>query len=115
MAVRPVRLPRAGQEQLERVQDLVTDALTSASLPTSIRAAVETSADARYLLITAGDVADEGHAAAYLATGAPERVQIWTVPDSGHTGGLETRPEEWQRRVIAFLTEALAARTASAT
>ena len=46
------------QEQLERVQDWATDALTSASVPASSRAAVEAS-DARYLLITAGDIVDK--------------------------------------------------------
>ena len=94
------------QEQLERLQDGVTDALTSASVPTSSRAAVEAS-DARYLLITAGDVADEGHAAAYVAGGAPDRVETWTVPDAGHTDGLQTQPDEWEARVIAFLTDSL--------
>ena len=46
------------QEQLERVQDWVTDASPSVSVP-PLREAVETSSDTRYLLITAGDVPDE--------------------------------------------------------
>ena len=62
------------QEQLERVQDWVTDALTDASVPTSIRAAVEASGRTRYLLITAGNEPDEGHAAAHVAAAAPDRV-----------------------------------------
>ena len=95
------------QEQLERLQDVATDALTSASVPTSMREAVEASGDTRYLLITAGTVADEGRAAAYIAAGAPERVHIWTVPDAAHTGGLQTDPQEWEARVIAFLTDSL--------
>jgi dienelactone hydrolase len=95
------------QEPLERLQDVVTDALTDASVPTSSRAAVETSGDTRYLLITAGNEADEGHAAAYVAAGAPSRVDIWTVRDAGHTGGLQTQPQEWEAHVIAFLTDSL--------
>jgi uncharacterized protein len=95
------------QEQLERLQDVVTDALTNASVPTSMREAVETSGDTRYLLITAGNVADEGRAAAYFAAGSPSRVDIWTVPEAGHTDGLQTQPEEWEARVIAFLTDSL--------
>jgi dienelactone hydrolase len=95
------------QEQLEHAQDWVTDSLTSASVPTSNRAAVEASGDIRYLLITAGDVPDEGHAAAHVAAGAPDRVQTWTVRGAGHTEGLETQPDEWEGRVIAFLTDAL--------
>ncbi|MGH8835082.1 MAG: alpha/beta hydrolase [Actinomycetes bacterium] len=99
------------QEQLERVQDWVTDMLTSASVPVSIRAAAAASSDTRYLLITAGEVPDEGHAAAYVAAGAPGRVQTWTASGAGHTGGLQTQPEQWEARVIAFLTDSLGART----
>jgi hypothetical protein len=32
---------------------------------------------------------------------------LWVVPDAGHTGGLATGPEGWERRVIAFLDETL--------
>jgi uncharacterized protein len=95
------------QEQLERLQDVATDALTSASVPTSMRGAVEASGDTRYLLVTAGTVANEGSAAAYIAAGAPERVHIWTVPDAAHTGGLQTEPQEWEARVSAFLIDSL--------
>jgi dienelactone hydrolase len=95
------------QEQLERVQDRVTDALTSARIPTSSRSAVEASGDTRYLLITAGNVPDEGYSAAYVAAGAPERVEIWTVPEASHTGGLDAAPEEWTRRVVGFLSDVL--------
>ena len=98
------------QEQLEKFQDWVTDALTSASVPGSSRAAVDASGDARYLLITAGDVADEGHAADFVAAVAPDRVQTWSVPGAGHTEGLQTSPEEWERLVIAFLADSLGAR-----
>jgi hypothetical protein len=95
------------QEWLERAQDRVTDALTSASPPIAIRAAVESSADTRYLLIAAGEVADETRAAEHVAAGAPDRVQVWTVPGADHTGGLDTRPDEWEGRVVTFLSDAL--------
>jgi uncharacterized protein len=97
------------QEQIQRVQEGMTDLLTSASVPTSLRAAVESSGDTRYLLITAGNVAAEGYAAAYLATGAPGRVQVWTVADASHTDGLATDADEWGDRVIGFLSETLLA------
>jgi fermentation-respiration switch protein FrsA (DUF1100 family) len=99
-------------EQLERVQDWVTDPLTSASVPSSMRAAVESSDGTRYLLITAGTVATEGHAAEYIASAAPDRVTTWTVPDAGHTGGLDTAPDEWTDRVVDFLTGVLLSGTA---
>jgi fermentation-respiration switch protein FrsA (DUF1100 family) len=95
------------QEQLERVQDWVTEALTRAPRPTTLRGAVEASGDTRYLLIAAGDVADETHAAEHIATGAPDRVQVWTVPGAAHTGGLAARPAEWEQRVVTFLSDAL--------
>jgi uncharacterized protein len=95
------------QEQLERVQDWVTDLLTSASKPTSMRAAVAASHGTRYLLITAGTVADEGHAAAHIAAAAPDRVETWTVDGAAHTSGLQTASAEWTARVTTFLRDAL--------
>ena len=103
------------QEQLERLQDMATDVLTDASVPASMRDAVAASGDTRYLLITAGNVADEGHAAVHIAGGAPDRVHIWTVPDGDHTDGLDTAPREWERHVIDFLTDSLDARTKTPT
>jgi hypothetical protein len=41
----------------------------------------------------------------YAAAGEPKA--IWKVPGSKHTGGLEAQPAEYERRVIAFLDEAL--------
>ena len=94
------------QEQLEQLQDIVTDVLTSASVPTSCRAAVEAS-DASYLLISAGDVPDEERFAAHLSAGAPDRVQTWTVDGAGHTGGLRTAPAQWGAEVVGFLDRTL--------
>lgn len=38
------------------------------------------------------------------ATGS---AQLWEVPDATHTGGLEARPAEYERRVVGFLDDAL--------
>jgi fermentation-respiration switch protein FrsA (DUF1100 family) len=38
--------------------------------------------------------------------------EIWRVEDSGHTGGLDARPVEYERRVVGFFDRALAPRTA---
>jgi len=94
------------QEVLEHLQDWVTDRLTSAQIPTPLREAVARS-HATYLLVTAGERADEGHAASHIATAAPDRVETWAVPGAGHTQGLETEPEEWARRVAGFLAQEL--------
>jgi hypothetical protein len=34
-------------------------------------------------------------------------VELWIVPGAGHTGGLRTQPEEWERRVSSFLHRTL--------
>ena len=41
----------------------------------------------------------------YAAGGEPRT--IWELPDAGHTGGIEARPAEYERRVIAFFDEGL--------
>jgi uncharacterized protein len=45
----------------------------------------------------AEEPANEGFSAA-----ARGPVEIWEVPGSGHTGGVEAQPEEYERRVVAF-------------
>ncbi len=94
------------QEVLEVPQDTLTDVLTSAHEPISLRRAVATS-QARFLLITAGDVPDEGHAAAAIAAAAPDRTEVWTVPGAGHTKGLRVAGAKWERRVMTFLDATL--------
>jgi hypothetical protein len=44
----------------------------------------------------------------YAAAGAPK--EIWRVPGSGHTGGLEAQPAEYERRVVEFFDGALLGR-----
>jgi fermentation-respiration switch protein FrsA (DUF1100 family) len=41
----------------------------------------------------------------YAAAGAPK--QIWKVPGSSHTGGIDARPAEYERRVVTFFDRAL--------
>jgi hypothetical protein len=59
------------------------------------------------LLIAAGIVADEHHAARDIDRAAPETVDVWVVDGASHTGGLETAPAQWKARVTAFLDGAL--------
>lgn len=94
----------AVQEQLQKVQDAFTDVLTSASVPSGLRAAIESASRTPFLLITAGTVAKEGDAAAHLAAGAPDRVDVWTVAGAGHTDGLATDRVGWTDHVISFLS-----------
>jgi dienelactone hydrolase len=43
----------------------------------------------------------------YAEAGDPKA--IWEVPGAGHVGGITTRPEEYERRVIGFFDDALLA------
>jgi fermentation-respiration switch protein FrsA (DUF1100 family) len=38
---------------------------------------------------------------------AREPKELWLVPGAGHTGGIEARPEEYERRVVGFFDDAL--------
>jgi hypothetical protein len=42
------------------------------------------------------------------ARAAGDNATLWELPESGHVGGLEARPEEYERRVVGFFDEALA-------
>jgi len=41
----------------------------------------------------------------YRSAGEPKA--IWKVPGSGHTGGINARPKEYERRVIGFFDRTL--------
>ena len=99
------------QERIEGLQTTAADLMTSASPPVTLRDAVRAAVPRPVLLITAGTVADEGHAAAYIQAGSPATVQVWTVPGAGHTQGLATQPAAWEARVTGFLEGALTPRS----
>jgi alpha/beta superfamily hydrolase len=95
------------QEGIDHLLFGAVDVLTSASPPPSLRHAVAATAPRPVLLIAAGEVPDEGDAGRFIRTGAPDSVEIWIAPHSGHTGALETHPGEWAARVLAFLADAI--------
>lgn len=96
------------QHHVNGLTSTLTDLLTVAGPPITLRSAAAATAPRPVLLITAGDVPDETHAARYIQRGNAN-VLVWQVPGAGHTGGLRTRPEEWRQRVTAFLDSALEA------
>ncbi len=79
----------AVQEQFEKAQFWVADYLTESAPPISLRTAVADSGDTPFLLITAGEVPDEQSAAEFIAAAAPDRVDVWNVEGSAHTGRSE--------------------------
>jgi hypothetical protein len=95
------------QQGVNALTYAVTDLLTAARPPVTLREAAAAMAPRPALLIAAGNVPDEGHAARHIGRGHPG-VQVWEVPGTGHTRALGTHPREWEHRVSAFLAAALA-------
>jgi hypothetical protein len=42
------------------------------------------------------------------ARAAGETATLWEIPEAHHVGGIDARPEEYERRVVGFFDEALA-------
>jgi pimeloyl-ACP methyl ester carboxylesterase len=95
---------------LSEVMDVMTygfaDLLTDAGPPVTLRDAVA-AARVPTLLIAAGEVPDEPRASRYIASAAPETVELWVVPGTGHTDALATHPDQWEARVTSFLDRSL--------
>lgn len=100
------------QQGIDRITYALTDLLTDAPRPQALRDSVADAAareqPTSFLLVTAGDLADERHAADLIRAAAPDAVDLWTVPDAGHTAGLRTAPDLWEDRVVGFLDRTLA-------
>ncbi|MTV26106.1 hypothetical protein FTX61_11905 [Nitriliruptoraceae bacterium ZYF776] len=89
------------------VQDTAARVLSGTRPPTDLRSATIASTSTPVLLITGGEVAREGVAGRRLRDAAPDRVELWEVPEAHHTGGLATDRQRWASRVDAFLDETL--------
>jgi uncharacterized protein len=82
-------------------------AVTSNQAPPANLKDLAAKVDQPMLLIAApnaptGEKLNRGyHAAAGAAS------TLWEIPESDHVGGLEARPEEYERRVVGFFDEAL--------
>jgi uncharacterized protein len=77
------------------------------SPPTNLKDLVPKIAPRAMFLIAApnaptGEDLNRGY---YRAAGRPKT--LWEIPESGHVGGLEARPAEYERRVVAFFNRAL--------
>jgi pimeloyl-ACP methyl ester carboxylesterase len=95
------------QEGIEWLTYSAADLLTDAEPPISLRDAVVAAAPRPVLLIAAGQEDNEGYASRFIAGASPETVDVWVVPNAGHTGALDTHPLEWRKRVTTFLDDAL--------
>jgi uncharacterized protein len=61
--------------------------------------------ESRLLIIVGNDPAEA--AAAPRLTAAAPSLRTWMLPDTPHMRSLERHPDEWDRRVIGFLSERL--------
>jgi hypothetical protein len=97
----------AAQEGIEWLTYELTDLLTEADQPITLRNAVAAAAPTPVLLIAGGVTTDEEHAARHIRSGSPETVELWVAPGSAHTAALDDHPDEWRTRVGTFLADAL--------
>ncbi len=80
----------------------LADLMTDPAPPVTLADAVRQLGSRRVLLIESNDVNDAA-AGPVIRDAAPSSVELWEMPDTGHTQGLFTHPAEWESRVIGFL------------
>ena len=87
---------------IETSRYVLTDLISSASVPPSARAAVTRDGAAPALLIATAREPDEPRLAGFVRDAAPGRVETWVVPGAGSGGAIEARRPEWRTRVQTF-------------
>ena len=101
-------LPHSFTGYVERaslsVQTALTELLTSAPTPPSLASSLRAAAPRPVLLIAAKP---ELQGDRLLRNASPANVQLWELPDTGHTEGLATHPMAWESHVIGFLDRSL--------
>ena len=95
------------QQGVDWIKYELTDLLTAASPPISLRDAVVAASPRPVLLIAAGAVSDERFADEAIQRASPSTVELWVVPGVGHITGLRSRPQEWTERVSTFFAQNL--------
>jgi uncharacterized protein len=107
LPLQPAGIGRWSSAVFYAVQDVTASVLSGAGPPIDLHGAVVAAAPTPMLLIAAGEVPREGVAGRRLEEAAPDRVELWEVPDVEHTGGLAAEADGWTSRVGAFLDRAL--------
>ena len=85
-----------------------TDLMTSAHQPPQLRQSIVDAAPRPVMIIVGAEEPVEVTSGRHFQAAAPDRVELWVVPHSGHTQGYATAPREWEQRVTGFLDRALA-------
>jgi uncharacterized protein len=83
------------------------DLMTSADRPVKLRDAIAAAAPRPFMIIAAGTQPVEIDAGNMFQAVSPDSVELWVVPNAGHTEGYDVQPAEWEARVIAFLDRSL--------
>jgi dienelactone hydrolase len=78
---------------MEWVQYTAAGLLSGAPRPMSIPDAIRAAAPRPMLIIAGGASAGEPAAARWFQAASPAALQVWTVPDAGHTQAWPPRPE----------------------
>jgi hypothetical protein len=65
-------------------------------------------ADQPLLLIAAPNSGHGEELNRHYARAAGDNATLWEIPEAHHVGGLQARPEEYERRVVGFFDEELA-------
>jgi fermentation-respiration switch protein FrsA (DUF1100 family) len=84
--------------------------LTNEPPPTNLKHLVGRIAPRPIMLIAAPNTknGEDLNRVYYAAAGEPKT--LWEIPESGHVGGMDARPAEYERRVTGFFDDALLAR-----
>jgi alpha/beta superfamily hydrolase len=84
--------------------------LTNEAPPTNLKHLVGRIAPRPIMLIAAPNTknGEDLNRVYYAAAGTPKT--LWEIPESGHVGGMDARPAEYERRVTGFFDDALLAR-----
>jgi dienelactone hydrolase len=102
----PLDVPGLIQRAYYPVMWGAADLMTGASAPAPLTELVTRLGDRHILLISSDDPHDKA-AGPRIRDAAPDTVELWEPADTGHTQALARHREEWIRRVLAFLDEAL--------
>jgi uncharacterized protein len=63
--------------------------------------------DEPLLLIAAPNAPNGEELNRLYARAAGDNATLWEIPEARHVGGIDARPEEYERRVVGFFDEAL--------
>jgi uncharacterized protein len=62
------------------------------------------------LLVAGGRAKNEVETSRLYRDVGGDRVELWVLPDAGHTAGRRTHPVRYEQRTVGFLDRALGAR-----